>query len=395
MGDFGRILAVFGTGLAVAACGATADQASAAGPASAARTTSPAPVAAPAAPQAVTQAPAPAPSQALAATPPAAASRQPARYGNPDGRAYVPAAGRAVSTARPDHVIGHGTPASCSSAAVVAAVAMGGIITFSCGPRPVAITMTATAKIVHGHRIVIDGGGKVTLSGGGKIRILSMSTCPGCWEQTGPQLIVQNMRFTDGYSGARQARTSSDYGGGSIFVQGGQLTVVNSAFTGNRCYQYGPDLGGGAIRAYGMDMSTPVYLTNDTFRGNRCSNGGAVSGLYANFVVINSLLTGNQAIGWGQNPALPGTPGGGSGGAIYTDGDTYSLIIDGTVIRYNSAREGGGGIFCVVNNDHGALTIEHSALHHNPSGQFQDAPGIFDSLNGHDVQPAVIDSTIS
>jgi len=71
---------------------------------------------------------------------------------------------------------------------VVQAVARGGIITFNCGPEPVTITMTATAKIVHGHRIVIDGGGKVTLSGGGKIRILSMNTCHDCWEQTGRQL---------------------------------------------------------------------------------------------------------------------------------------------------------------------------------------------------------------
>ena len=393
MGDFGRMLAVLGTGLAVAACGATAYQASAADLASATRTTAPTPVAAPATPQAVTSTSAP--SHALAATPPATASQQLPKYGNPNGHADVPPAGRAVSTADPNQVIGHGTPASCTSAAVVQAVAMGGIITFNCGPEPVTITMTATAKIVHGQRIVIDGGGKVTLSGGGKIRILSMNTCHDCWEQTGPQLIVQNMTFVDGYSGAHQTTASSDYGGGAIFDQGGQLKVVNSAFTGNRCYQYGPDLGGGAIRAYGMDMSTPVYITNDTFSGNTCSNGGALSGLYANFVVINSLLTGNKAIGWGQNPALPGTPGGGSGGAIYTDGDTYNLIIDGTLISDNSAREGGGGIFCVVNNDHGALTIEHSALHHNPSGQFQDAPGIFDSLNGHDVQPVVIDSTIN
>jgi Chlamydia polymorphic membrane protein (Chlamydia_PMP) repeat len=354
MGDFRRILAVLGTGLAVAACGATAHQASAAGPASATRPAPPTPVAAPAQQQAVTSTPAQ--SQALAATPPATASQAPPatatqqlpKYGNPHGHAYVPAAGRAVSTAHPNHIVGHGTPAGCTSAAVVRAVAMGGIITFDCGPKPVTITMTATAKIVHGHRIVIDGGGKVTLSGGGKIRILYMNTCHSCWEQAGPRLIVQNMRFADGYSSARQAGTSSNYGGGAIFDQGGQLRVVNSAFVGNRCYRYGPDLGGGAIRAYGMDMRTPVYLTHDTFRGNKCSNGGAVSGLYANFVVINSLLTGNKAIGWGQNPALPGTPGGGSGGAIYTDGDTYNLIIDGTIIRDNSAREGGGGIFCVV-----------------------------------------------
>lgn len=403
MGDSGRFLAVLATGLALAACGVTAHPASAAYPASAAQAASRAAAAASAAPRAVPSAPVPsrtraatpAPSPAPAAAPPATASLQLPQYGNPDGGAYVPPAGRAVSSAHPNHVVGRGTPASCTSAAVVRAVAQGGIITFSCGPKPVTITMTATAKIVHGHRIVIDGGGMVTLSGGGKIRILDMNTCNDCWEQTGPRLIVQNMRFVDGYSSARQTSASSDYGGGSIFDQGGQLTVVNSAFVDNRCYQYGPDLGGGAIRAYGMDMSTPVYITNDTFSGNECSNGGALSGLYANFVVLNSLLSDNKAIGWGQNPTLPGTPGGGSGGAIYTDGDTYNLIIDGTVMHDNSAREGGGGIFCVVDNDHGTLTIEHSTLLRNPSGQFQDAPGIFDSLNGHDVQPAVIDSAIS
>jgi hypothetical protein len=208
-------------------------------------------------------------------------------------------------------------------------------------------------------------------------------------------LIVQNMRFVDGYSGAPELKGSADYGGGAIFDQGGQLTVVNSDFLDNGCYQYGPDLGGGAIRAYGMDMNTPVYLTNDTFRGNTCSNGGAISGLYANFVLTNSLLAGNTAIGWGANPAQAGTPGGGSGGGVYTDGNNYDLVINGTVIRFGSAREGGGAIFCVIDNGQGALTIENSDLYGNPSGEFQDAPGIFDSLDGHDVQSTIIDSAVS
>ena len=69
-----------------------------------------------------------------------------------------------------------------------------------------------------------------------------------------PQLIVQNLTFADAYSGARQTNTS-DYGGGAIFAEGGQLKVVNSGFIDNRCYRYGPDLGGAAIRAYGMDMA--------------------------------------------------------------------------------------------------------------------------------------------
>ncbi|HEY7142690.1 MAG TPA: hypothetical protein VH637_00455 [Streptosporangiaceae bacterium] len=381
------------TALAVAGCGASAVQTSAAGPAGPVQATSSAPVPAPPAPQVKKSKPAR--SHSPAAPKPAAASQQLPQHGNLNGHVPVPRAGQAVSTAHPDHVIGHGTPGSCTSAAVVKAVAEGGVITFNCGPKPVTITMKASANIVHGSRIVIDGGGKVTLSGGGRIRILVMFNCTHCWEQASPHLIVQNMRFVDGYSGVHQSGSSPNYGGGAIFDQGGQLTVVNSAFVGNRCYQYGPDLGGGAIRAVGMDMSTPVYLTGDTFRDNQCSNGGAVSGLYANFILINSLLMDNKAIGWGANPAASGTPGGGSGGGVYTDGNGYKLIIEGTAIHDNSAREGGGGIFCVVNNSVGGLTIEHSVLQRNTSGQFQNAPGIFDSRGGHDVQPTLIDSTVN
>jgi hypothetical protein len=343
-----------------------------------------------------------APALATRVTLAAAVSAVP-KAGNPNGHATVPAAGRAVSTSHPNHVIGHGTPAGCTSAAVVKAVAEGGIITFDCGPKPVTITMTATAKVVNtSHRVVLDGGGKVTLSGGGKVRILYMNTCDpkqkfttdDCWEQEWPQLVVQNLTFKDAYSAVRETSTSS-YGGGAIFDEGGQLKVVNSTFTGNRCYATGPDLGGAAIRALGMYMKVPVYITQDTFTGNSCSNGAALSGLYANFDVYNSLLTNNKAIGWGANPAAPGTAGGGSGGAIYTDGDQYNLLIDGTSMSDNTAREGGGAIFFVVDADGGRLTISHSTLHHDPSGEFQNAPGIFDEVDGVVTSPTVIDSSIS
>jgi Chlamydia polymorphic membrane protein (Chlamydia_PMP) repeat len=334
---------------------------------------------------------------------PAAYSSGSLDVGNPNGHAYVPPAGRAANTRHPNHVIGVGTPASCTSAAVIRAVAEGGIVVFNCGPKPVTITMTATAKVVNtSHQVVLDGRGKVTLSGGGKMRILYMNTCDSkqkyithdCWEQRWPRLVVQNLTFEDAYSAVRQSRTSN-YGGGALFAEGGQLKVVNSAFLDNRCYQDGPDLGGAAIRAYGMYMGSPVYITHDTFSGNTCSNGSALSGLFANFYVTNSLLTANKAIGWGANPAHPGTPGGGSGGAIYTDGDRYNLIIGGTVMRDNSAREGGGAIFFVVNGGGGALKIEYSTLRDNPSGVFQNAPGIFDRVDGHNTTPVLLDSAIS
>lgn len=275
----------------------------------------------------------------------------------------------------------------------LATVAAGGVNTFSCGPAPVTITMTATATVAStSHQVVLDGGGKVTLSGGGKTQVLSMNAG---WQQQWPQLVVQNLAFTDAYSGTQQTAGSSVYGGGAIFDEGGQLKVVNSAFTGDHCYASGPDLGGGAIRAVGMYPASPVYVTHDTFSGNSCSNGGALSGLYAHFNVIDSVLTGNKAVGWGANPAKAGTPGGGSGGAIYTDGNQYDLSVSGTVMHDNTAREGGGGIFFVVNSGGGTLTIDSSTLQANTSGEFQNAPGIFDSVNGQDTQPVVVGSSVA
>jgi hypothetical protein len=383
-------MAAAGAGLALAACATTAapHNATLTASNSAASKTSKTP----------SQKPTPTATRTTRAT---AAQAVPAA-GNPNGHAFVPRAARAVNTSHPNRVIGNGTPASCTSAAVVRAVAKGGVITFNCGPKPVTITMKATAKVVNtSHRVVLDGGNRVTLSGGGKHQILYMNTCDkkqiwttdDCFDQQWPRLIVQNLAFEDGYSAVRQTSTSF-YGGGAIYAEGGQLKVVNSRFIGNRCYKSGPDLGGAAIRALAQWRNRPVYITSDTFRGGVCSNGGALSSIDVNWDVFNSLMINNKAIGFGANPAKAGAPGGGSGGAIYTDGDNYNVLIAGTVIRRNSAREGGGAVFFVVDNNQGTLSIKNSTLHNNPSDEFFTAgfPGIFFHSSGH---PIVTDSTIN
>jgi hypothetical protein len=383
-------MAAAAAGLALAACGTTS------APHSAALTAA----SSSASKTAKTPSPTPIPT-ATHATQAAAAQTLPAA-GNPNGHVFVPRAARAVNTSHPNHVIGNGTPASCTSAAVVRAVAKGGVITFNCGPNPVTITMAATAKVVNtSHRVVLDGGNRVTLSGGGKHQILYMNTCDkkqiwttdDCFDQEWPQLIVQNLTFEDGYSAVQQTATSF-YGGGAIYAEGGQFKVVNSQFIDNRCFRSGPDLGGAAIRALAEWRNRPVYITRDTFRGGVCSNGGALSSIDVNWDVYNSLMINNRAVGFGANPAQSGTPGGGSGGAIYTDGDNYNVLIAGTVIRRNSAREGGGAVFFVVDNNVGTLTIKNSTLHNNPSDEFFTAgfPGIFFHSSGH---PIVIDSTLS
>jgi hypothetical protein len=295
----------------------------------------------------------------------------------------VPQEGRAVDTSRPDHVIGNGTAASCTSRKVVRAVARGGVITFDCGPEPVVIRMGRTAKVVNTSKhVVIDGGGLVTLSGGGQRRILYQDTCDQrqvwttnhCDDQRYPKLVIQHLTFAGGNS------TGNHYeggGGGAIFDRGGQLKVVDTRFVDNRCDRSGPDLGGAAVRALSQFHGRPVYVVHSTFLGGRCSNGSGLSSIGVSWAVLNSVFRGNRAVGHGANPQRPGTKGGGSGGAIYTDGNDYTVRIGGTVMRHNHANEGGGAIFYVSNDRSGLLRIHWSTLQHNVSERFETRPGIF------------------
>jgi hypothetical protein len=338
--------------------------------------------------------------------------------GNPNGTATVPAGMGLENVSTPDHVIGTGTAASCTSAAVLSAVTAGGIITFNCGPNPITITLTQTAKVRNSTaKLVIDGGGLVTLSGGNTNRILYTDTCDtslgsvsgNClYAPPGPQVTVQNITLADGNATNATYVSPGDTdqgsnGGGAIFQLGGRLKVVKSAFVRNTCAANGPDLGGAAIRVLAQHSATPndldgsqaalgqdpAYIVQSTFggasgQGGNCSNG-AISGLRTPITILNSLITYNNAIGCCSNPAWSGTPGGGSGGAVYTDGDTYDLNIAGTDIEFNTAKAGGSAIFYVSNDLTGHLSITNSVLKNNtyaPNGQpnnphFETYRGIF------------------
>ena len=305
----------------------------------------------------------------------------------------------AAEPAASTRVIGRGTARSCTSSAVVAAVRAGGRITFSCGPKPVTIRMRATAKVLNSRRqVVLDGGGLVTLSGAGRRRILYMDTCDPaqvfttshCQDQATPRLVVENLTFAGGNS------TGEDFdggGGGAIFARGGRLRIVHSTFVGNRCERSGPDVGGGAVRVLSQYHALPVEVVGSRFSANVCSNGGALSSIGVSWNVAHSRFVGNRAIGHGANPSRPGTPGGGSGGAIYNDGNRFRLAISSSHLAANRAAEGGGAIFFVSNDRTGTLAIKDSVLQHNRSDGFQTAglPGIFFVGAG---RPAVVDSVL-
>ncbi|MGZ4761817.1 MAG: hypothetical protein ACXV7I_05235, partial [Ilumatobacteraceae bacterium] len=122
--------------------------------------------------------------------------------------------------------------------------------------------------------------------------------------------------------------------------------------------------------------------------------GAAISSIGVSWQIFNCLFTNNQAIGSGANPARGGTPGGGSGGAIYLDGNLFALDLDGSIMRDNTANEGGGAIFFVSNDRTGELRIATSVLERNPSLGFGTPgfPGIYFLGRG---MPQVTNSTIT
>ena len=323
--------------------------------------------------------------------------------GNPDGDCDVPAEAGLADVSSPRTVVGTGTPESCTADAFIAAVAAGGVVTFDCGPEPVIITLDRPAKVFNdsGPDIVIDGGGLVTLSGAGNNRILYMNTCdqaqvwttPNCNNQDHPRLTVQNLTFIDASS-----KSEGEYdGGGAIWVRGGRFKLINSRFFNNVCADTGPDVGGAAVRVFDQYNGLPVYVVNTTFGGDEglggvCSNGGGISSIGVSWTIINSLFSHNRAIGNGGNPAQGGTPGGGSGGAIYNDGNTMTLSLCGVKIQHNEVNTHGSAIFFVSNDHSGNIRIERSVITENVGGTWYPT---YPQISNHDDTPIeVIDSVI-
>jgi hypothetical protein len=165
-------------------------------------------------------------------------------------------------------------------------------------------------------------------------------------------------------------------GGGAVFATQNGLSVSGSTFDSNSCAATGPDVGGAGVRAYIMHGT--VLVSGSTFTDNSCSNGAALSSISASWTVQHSTFTGNQATGNGANPPAKGTPGGGSGGAIYNDGNKMHLSLVDSTLENNTANEGGGAIFFVSDDRSGTMSISGSRLIGNPD-TFQNGglPGIY------------------
>lgn len=310
--------------------------------------------------------------------------------GNPNGScsAGVPAGGQPVDTSKPTTVVGTGTAASCTFAALQAAVAKAGIITFDCGSAPVTIAVTSTLALVTTKDTVIDGGNRITLDGGGAVQILRFDSAN--WQATETRLTLQHITLSNGKATPTQAIPTApapcsqgwdDGQGGALFMRDGNLTVIDAFFTGNQAAPLGPDTGGGAIYVEGSKHG--MLVVSSTFTGNAASNGGAVGGLFCEEDVYDSLFTGNKAVGHDANNNDPTKcsvmnngqneiGSGGNGGAIYSDGNSVNVVLCGDAIDDNAAGVNafGGGLFFTSNNMAGTLTITDTTMQGNTGGHW-------------------------
>jgi len=326
-----------------------------------------------------------------------------ATAGNPDGTCThlaLPAEAQAVDTRDPTTVVGNGTAASCTFAALASAVEGGGTITFNCGEAPVTIPVTSpllppTSNAYANEspiQIVIDGGNKVTLDGGKSNRVFFWNH-DGSWLNNQDTLTLQHLRIIHGKASPTEAipacpaagdisNTACSQGyndgeGGALYMRDGALRVIDCIFEDNEAAPLGPDTGGGAL--YITATAEPVYIVQSSFLGNKASNAGAVGMLWAGGFVFNSLFDGNSAVGSGANNNDPSqctcinngqneVGSGGNGGALYKDGgDGFDVTVCGTQLRNNSANEFGAAAFFTADGSDAKLVIVDSLMKNNAS----------------------------
>ncbi len=323
-------------------------------------------------------------------------------------------------------VVGTGSPASCTEAALNAALAElypgatapGGVLSFNCGPNPHTIVVTSEKFLNDGT--VIDGGGLITLSGGNSTRIFFVSqqarvelrhiqlingyAAGGGAIYMEPNLsgdytylTLNDVTLRDNnsttFGGAINARhaslsvtnshltgNSSNGSGGAISLNEGVLTMINSEVLNNRSILAVASGGGLDVWNATLDIQTTTFRNNQSLQ----SVGGAILLGFCSGTIANSLIDQNTAalIGGGiyqfngsvtlsqvtlTNNTAP------SGGGIANDNG--ALVLNGATILTGNTSTSGGGIF----NFNGQLAAQNVQLLNNQAAY---GGGLYNSLNG-------------
>jgi len=250
-----------------------------------------------------------------------------------------------AAPARAAGTVGTGIPGSCTEAALDAALAGGGTVTFSCGGGPVVIPVTTT-KVLSASTTIDGTGQQVTLDGGGTTKMFLTTYQLAA----GLNLVLRRLTLRNGRAAERGAAIELVWQEPNRLTQ---LLVEDVVFRDNVAAASHSDWGGGAIYA-GTGVLT---VRRSTFTGNRGGNGGALASIAARITVEDSRFEANATQPAVGDPFQGGH--GGHGGAIYVDGTNLgALTLRRTTFTANQAANLGGAIHSWMYGLPSALEIE-------------------------------------
>jgi predicted outer membrane repeat protein len=236
-----------------------------------------------------------------------------------------------------------GVVSTCNEAGLLAALAGGGTVTFSCSG-----TITLASTIAITENTTIDGTGQmVTISGGNAVGVFRVNP--------GVSLTLKYLTVANG-------EDTGPVGGGGVLNYRGTLTVVDCVFASNS----GLELGGG-IANYGT-----ASVSGSTFSGN---SGGEYGGGILNTGPNAWLSVSNCS--FSSNNATYG------GGLVNW---SATATVSSSTFSNNSAGDGGG-----IKNLDGSLTVSNSTFSANrantgggiSNGSFSDVNMINCTLSGN------------
>ncbi len=203
-----------------------------------------------------------------------------------------------AATSEPNVVVGNGTQASCTEAALNTAIAQGGVITFNCGSTGHTIKFTTYKQI--NQAMSIDGGNLITLSGNNTTSLFQ---------------VFSGVRFSLSNITLSEALGKDGFGTIDNF---GTLIINNSRIENNKANTFN----GGALTNHSIaEISDTVFFNNSAAN----SNGGAIYNDSGTTTLTRTQILSNTA---------------GNGGAIYSRDGAITMFR--THVLSNTAHYGGG-----------------------------------------------------
>lgn len=260
-----------------------------------------------------------------------------------------------------------GTVTACTEAALQAATAGGGTVTFSCDG-----TITLTQPIWTLTNTVLDGSGhQVTISGGGSVQVFYVAM----GSLTLIHLTISNGQTSSGtngmyfYPGYATAGGTGNPGGGiynaGTLILRDCVVTANSTGNGGLGYSgvYGSYLyslggsggsGGGIYNAGTLSLSNCIVSGNSTGYGSASGgsapddyhpvggHGGFGAGICnaGTLCLVNTTVSGNRTGRGADDPSGSSGATGGDGGGIWSSGN---LAANGCTFSGNSTGAGGAG----------------------------------------------------